>query len=283
MTEVLSGNLLVRGSLWLRKRPVVTLLLVVAYTVFILLMHNHMVKLSVGVMNAMGLPLYNKVVMGVMIAVAVFGGSWVIWNLWKHEEHRYTKLAFLLISIGLFAAHATVMFEMNIEIIHAAQYAVLAFLFYSLTGRAGAALVYSLPIMLLDEWFQMKVLYNGYVQYLEWNDIVMDLLGIGTVTILLWIAGVPLYRRPVLARPELYVLLVYAVIAGIVISTCTVVYYPADACDNTWLVMNTLADPLATWQIHPFTKAEYHVLTPNEAFVAILAVISFYAISDEWH
>lgn len=283
MADLLSGNLLVRSSLWLRKHPLVTVGLILLYTAFILLMHNTMVNVSVAVMQNLGLALYNKVVMGVMIATAVFGGGWVVWNLWKHEEHRFVKLFFLIASVGWFAIHAITMFEMNIEIIHAAQYAVAAFLMYSLTGRAGAALVFTLPIMLLDEWYQMKVLYPDYVEYLELNDVVLDLLGAGTASILLWIAGVPTIRKPIQARTELYTLTAMAAVVGLLIATCTVVYYPAEVCENTWLVLNNLKDPLATWQIHPLTQAEYHVLTPPEAFMVILGVVGFYGLSDEWH
>ena len=281
MKKLLTGKILVDSTLWLRKHPLVTGGLIVAYTLFILLMHDPLVNLSIFVMQGLSLPVYNQLVALIMIVTAIFGGGWTAINLWKHKNHRGVKLFFLIATLGFFVLHALFMFEMNIEIIHAAQYAVGGYLWYALTGRAGAAMILTLPIMLLDEWYQMNVLYIGQVEYLELNDVILDLLGVGTVTVLLWIAGVPVVKKPVLARPELYVLLLIVVAIAVAINTCYISLFPNETCPHTWLVLNSLENPDIFWQIHPFTQARYHVLSLPEAGTIGLGLIAFYSFSDE--
>lgn len=259
---------------WLAVHRMVNGALVLAYAAFILFAHDHFVQLSIRVMNALTLPVYNSVV---AMLVGVVGGAFfvvLLLFLQKETNHRGRKLGYLVAILILLVLHQLFLFEMNIEVIHAMQFAVLAMLLFPLTQRFGASIIMSIPVMLLDEWHQFQVLYPTYVQYFEFNDMLMDILGCSLLMCGLWIMGVwelP-SARPWYLRAEAMVVAVLAVGALLAMTTCIIVPFPKDACATTWLVLNTLPDPAALWQTHPFTGRVYHAMQPLEGMVVVMVV-----------
>ena len=259
---------------WLAAHRMVNGALVLAYAAFILFAHDHFVQLSIRVMNALTLPVYNSVV---AMLVGVGGGAFfvvLLLFLQKETNYRGRKLGYLVAILILLVLHQLFLFEMNIEVIHAMQFAVLAMLLFPLTQRFGAAIIMSIPFMILDEWHQFQVLYPTYVQYFEFNDMLMDILGCSLLMCGLWIMGVRELpsARPWYLRAEAMVVAVLAVGALLAMTTCIIVPFPQDACATTWLVLNTLPDPTALWQTHAFTGRVYHAMQPVEGMVVVMVV-----------
>lgn len=259
---------------WLAGHRILNGALVMAYAAFILLAHDYFVQLSIRAMHALTLPVYNTVVGSV---AAVVGGVFfaiLLLFLQKETPNRGLKLGYLVATLALMVVHHFFLFEMNIEVIHAMQFALLALLLFPLTQRFGAAIIMGIPIMMLDEWYQYKVLYPGYVQYFAFNDILMDMLGCALLMCGLWIMGVQQRpsQCPWYLRVEMIGLMILAMGALIANATCFIVPYPQDACPTTWLVLNTLPDPTALWQTHALTGRIYHAMPPFEGLVVVLAV-----------
>ena len=259
---------------WLAAHRMVNGALVLAYAAFILFAHDPFVQLSIRVMNALTLPVYNSVV---AMLVGVGGGAFfavLLLFLQKETNHRGRKLRYLVAILILVVLHHHFLFEMNIEVIHAMQFAVLGMLLFPLTQRFGAAIIMSIPFMILDEWHQFQVLYPTYVQYFEFNDMLMDILGCALLMCGLWIMGVRELpsARPWYLRAEALVVAVLSVGALLAMTTCFIVPFPQDACATTWLVLNTLPDPTALWQTHPFTGRVYHAMQPVEGMVVVMFV-----------
>jgi hypothetical protein len=259
---------------WLAAHRMVNGALVLAYAAFILFAHDHFVQLSIRVMHALTLPVYNSLV---AMLVGVCGGAFfvvLLLFLKKETNDRGRKLGYLVAILILLVLHHLFLFEMNIEVIHAMQFAVLALLLFPLTQRFGAAIIMSIPFMILDEWHQFQVLYPTYVQYFEFNDMLMDILGCSLLMCGLWIMGVRELpsARPWYLRAEAMVVAVLAVGALLAMTTCIIVPFPQDACATTWLVLNTLPDPTALWQTHPFTGRMYHAMQPVEGMVVVVVV-----------
>jgi hypothetical protein len=261
---------------WMEANRAVNLLLVLAYVAFILFGHDTFVNVSIAVMTALTLPVYNMVVGAITVAVgAVFVGVLFLF-LRKDGPQRPRQIFYLSAIVLMLVLHHFFLFEMNIEVIHAALYAGLALVLFPLTRRPGATIILALPVMMLDEWYQYIILYPEHVLYFDFNDILMDMLGCALLLCGLWIMGLsmrPSYR-PFLLRME--ILLLTAIVAGCVIATglCIVALFPETSCDNTLFVVNALPDPMEFWRTHPFTGRTYHALPP----VAGLAVVTLAAL-----
>jgi len=170
------------------------------------------------------------------------------------------------------------MFEMNIEIIHVFQYAILAFLLFPLTRRFGAAVCFAIPFMLIDEWNQYINLYPGYVQYFEFNDVILDINGCGLAMITLYIAGVRGAEniKPLWRRPEFILLVTGLVITALAVQSCIIALYATDKCSNTWLVLNIVPEAPAFWRKFPGRDVVYHIMQPLEAIISIAVLAFFY-------
>lgn len=263
---------------WLSAHRIVNLLLILCYFYFLFSMHVPFANLSVRVMLAMSLPVYNTVVMAVSITLLILFVALMAFQLRKYPDERTLKITCLLITIACIILHFRFLFEMNIEIIHVFQYSILAFLLFPLTRRFGAAVFFAVPFMLIDEWHQYRVLYPGFVEYFEFNDVMIDIYGCGLIMVALMICGVkgaaPV--RPIWRRSEFIFLLVSLIAVTIAIHSCFIALYEADSCANTWLVLNRIHQPVTFWRKFPGRDVVYHIMQPLEAIVAISAFSLFY-------
>ena len=195
-----------------------------------------------------------------------------------YSENRLHKLVFLLLCLSFIILHFNIMFEMNIEIIHVFQYSILAFLLFPLTRRFGAAVCFAIPFMLVDEWNQYINLYPGFVQYFEFNDVILDINGCGLAMISLYLAGVrgEENMKPLWKRPEFILLFVGAIATAMALQTCFISLYAADKCNNTWLVLNIVPEAPAFWRKFPGRDVVYHIMQPLEAIISIGVLATFY-------
>lgn len=260
---------------WLEGHRMVNAALVLAYVGFILFGHDIFVRVSVTVMNALSLPVYNLVIGAVTVIIGLGFIGFLVFFLGKGNFQRKRKSAFLAVLMLLLVAHHFVLFEMNIEVIHAGLYAGLAVLLFPFGRRFGAPLVYALPIMFLDEWHQYRILYPDYVEYLELNDMVIDLLGSALMLCGMWVIGVrdrPAHRSFFL-RKEGMLFMAMAVVAAMLLATGLLVPFLDDATERTLLVMSRLPDPQGFWSVHAFTGRTYHVLQPITGLVVIAVLV----------
>jgi hypothetical protein len=255
---------------FLLKHTWLNLLLIVLYCAFIIFMHDQLT-----------LPNYNQWVKYIGIASALLILIYLSKAIFHNNAIRKLKIAVVLIIALLWAIHVSIMLEMNIEIIHGLMYSILAFLLFAYTGRFAATLIIALIFMLLDEYCQYIILYPGYVQYYELNDVILDILGCYITFSLLIVKDIqPHYNLiPLKKRYELYLFPFVLLLLLVGLFSCFFVVYPKDVCNNTLFVFNRLANPELFWQKHPFTQAVYHVVSLWEA-VLIIAIffIGFVAL-----
>jgi hypothetical protein len=263
---------------WLQKRKAINLLLVFAYGAFVCFMHDPLVKVSVKIMNALSLPAYNQLVAAasglLLLLLLVYSGH----RLYHNRDRFAIKVFYLFATVALMLVHYRTMFEMNIEIVHSLEYTILAFLLYPLTGRYGAAILFAVPFMLLDEWLQYVVLYPTYVEQFEFNDLMMDIYGCALLILLISISGEKLHKKllPVWNRTELLVLGLAVAACFLAWQMCFISLYESQQCENTWLVLNRIKGEQTFWRQYPGRDVIYHVMQPVEAFFTIPALLVFY-------
>lgn len=265
---------------WFKQHRFINLLLVTGYVLFLVFAHEWFVNLSVQIMRSLSLPVYNNLVAGVAAIVAMGVVVLVARTVVRKVSFQRSGLLFLMLTMVGLMVHFFVFTEMNVEFIHAVEYGILAALIYPLVGRFAAAVVYSFPIMLFDEWYQYQVLFD-WVEYFDFNDILLDLLGAG-----LFLAVIKTFSKeaeqstPLTERPELYVLMLMAITAMMMLLSSKVVPYPEDAASNTWLVLNAIEEPYGFWRVHPLIGSTYHVLEPITGLVTVFSVGLFYLAMD---
>ena len=265
---------------WLSEHRLVNVVLVFGYALFIVFAHNAFVNLSVLIMNKLSIDIYNTVIayisflLASAIAVAVFFGRHTIFN----------KGALPLVVAALLGlvVHFYVFTEMNIEFIHAIEFGLLGVLLYPLVRRFGAVTIMAFPIICVDEWYQYQVLYSDSVEYFDFNDIQLDLLGIGLFLSLfvLFLGKAKTSRPGLFQRWEFYVLigLILAVIGSTWVDL--VVFYPEGIQHNTWLVLNTIKEPYGFWRVHPLIGSTYHVLEPMTGLIVVFTILFLYQLID---
>ena len=241
-------------------------------------MHDHLVHLSIWVEKNLSLPVYNVVVAVVFLALLTILLVYVSKQFFKSKENRTLKLFYLLTTITLIIIHSRFMFDSNIEIIHSFEFTFLAFLIFPLSKRFGAAILFTLPFMLFDEWYQYIILYPQWNDYFDLNDIMMDTYGCGLTMITLIIVGVKGDEniKPFYKRPEFVSLACLAISILVAVKICFIVPYANEVCNNTWLVMNERITPEPFWRFHLTHKLWFHVMQPVEGFIAIVALHLFY-------
>jgi hypothetical protein len=241
-------------------------------------MHDPVVHLSVWVMNWLTLPVYNKTVIVIFALFLILFSVFLFGHLRDRRDNFGLKLVYLVVTLALIIIHFKTMFEMNIEIIHIFEFPFLAFLLFPLTRRFGATVLFTIPFMLLDEWHQYIVLYPSYVDYFEFNDVVMDTYGCGLAVTTLLIMGVKgsTEIKPFWRRPEFISLLGFMIAVVILIKVCFISVYDSGKCANTWLVLNRIPGEQSFWRQYPGRDVIYHVMQPIEAMIYIPLLAFFY-------
>ncbi len=270
-----------KGIIFLENHRGLNFALVFAYSAFVVLMHDSFVKLSIIAMNSLSLQVYNERVKTLSIIMFVFLLVWIVISLIKHSEQWEIKITFLSLSCVFLVLHSLVMFEMNIEIIHSFEYAILVFLLFPFTRQIGATLALALPVMIIDELNQYLILYPNYNMYFEISDILLDIIGSGTFMVMLTILGVKTRKR--LGTNNLLALIVLALFVLVSfggIATGFFALHDSVVSANTIFSYSHAKSPELFWHVHQFTKAKYHILKPIEGTLLITLAIIFYFIYD---
>lgn len=267
---------MVRSAIaWLQRHKVITGFLLLAYFVFIVLMHGPMVHLSNHFQGVLGFAMYNKVVIVVYCLAAICVAALLVAKIAEHPQHRRLKLAYLLITLALIFIHSRFMFDSNIEAIHSLEFTFLAVLLFALFNRFGAAIMFAVPFMLLDELYQYWVLYPDFNDYMDLNDISMDIYGCCLAMVTLMIFGVKGVQpvQPLYKRIEFWGLIGMLALIALAIGTCYVVPYQFQECSNTFLVLNKRMAIEPFWREHPISHVIYHVQKPIEAIASFSTLV----------
>jgi hypothetical protein len=263
---------------FLHQRKPLTIFLILVYAAAILISHDFFVQISVKVMLSMGLENYNRLISGIAGISFLTLFIFIVSEFFKNEGNKISKIVFLSTIIISLIFHYFFLLEMNIEIIHAFAYSPLVFLFFCYFKRFAASIIFAIPIMLIDEYYQYQILYT-YVEYWELNDVLLDILGGLFGLAILHISNIHLKapKTPFYFLPE-FVFLV-ATLTLFIILTYTGYFSIHHSLNenHTIFEMSRIENPYQFWHIHTYTKAKYHILSFLEAAI-IFSTIGFILI-----
>ncbi len=267
---------------WLEKRKVVNSLIVIAYIAFIIGMHDVFVNISVWIMDTLTPSKYNQgVAIGstlTFIALALYLRR----NFKKYPGGKEIKVGFFLAMASLIVLHMQALFVINIEIIHAFQFGFLAILLYPLTHSFGRTMFYCTLLGVVDEFFQYRVWHSLGADYLDFNDIIMNQLGIGVAIVLISVSGVQhkllslsnWYKSPV------FIITFLIALAMIVMYKTGLVQTYSEDTNSALFALSKYPEPLPFWLKLRTSEIIYHVLTPLEGTIIMTTLIGMFYLFD---
>ena len=170
---------------WLSKHKAVNLVLLGIYYLLAVLPHEQVgVFISKKVRKPMGLEAYDRIMLQIAIAGLLLYGIVVIWNIIRKPKQIPT-LFYLIANICFASASVYALFVLNIEAIHFFQYAILALLLFPLLRSYSMTLFWGTLLGAIDEAYQYFYLSPDRTDYFDFNDVILDLIGVAFGLILI--------------------------------------------------------------------------------------------------
>ncbi len=269
---------------YLSERRKLAFLIAAAYLVFIVLMHDLLVQLSVYIMLAVTLPKYD-IIVGIVTLSILFAIIFLFIKMLKaNREALPLKITWLVLTTLMILAHTQMNFVMNIEIIHAFQFGIMAILVFPLTRSFGATLFFVTLTGYFDEWYQYVILYPEKEAYFDFNDIVVDQLGAGFAIVMIYSAGInnriqawkKWYRSPVLITALIFATSVFVLFKTEKLQT----FYNESDNTSAWMYLIKQTEPYPFWREIENTDIIYHVMTPVEGVSIHIFLILFFYLLD---
>jgi hypothetical protein len=268
---------------FLHERKKLTLALMCLYSFLIIKLHDPLVNASVFVMKRMSIQGYNTFISSLALTALLSLIFILFVQLRKHQNQLQLKLILLVSIISILLLHYIYLLEMNIEIIHAFAYGGLVVLFFAFFKRWAAAVIFSIPVMLIDEWNQYINLYPTYVEYWELNDVLLNILG--EIFVLCFLFSLNIFPVKSISswfkKPEfalLLILILFFTIGTVIGFFATHQIYSTEV---TIFNMSRLQNHTSSWHIHGLTKKVYYILSPKEALLTFTFLCTLLIFLDE--
>lgn len=227
-----------------------------------------------------GRHLYDTTTLYTLIAGTAIVGIFLIFRLLRQPKRLGKGILYIALTAGLIYLAMRTLVVINIEAIHFLQYAVLAILLFFLTRRYLYVGLIVLLLAYFDEGYQHFFLTPNRFEYLDFNDILLDQIGMGGGLTILYCLGVKSGpKNPKLLR-TLYI------IYGALIAICLLLIvvgvmriWPIDGEPNA--MIQIMQRPIeGFWQtvrkVHQF-----HIMRPWEGLLSAALMILIYAQLDE--
>lgn len=267
---------------YLERNRRLNILLITGYLIFIFVMHDAMVSLSLWVTNSLTLPRYDLIIAAIMMAAVLLIIFLFIKNLRAISHAADVKIFYMTILIGLTVIHTQMNFVMNIEVIHMLQFGIIALLIFPLTRSFGATLYYTVMLGLLDELFQYRILYPDKNDYLDFNDVVLDQLGAGIMLVYLYSCGIGSHHngRKWNKSPVLISTVVAAAAVAVSFHFSWISVYDTAGSAGSLLILSESSGPEGFWRQVPNLNKVYHVMSPMEGVLVIAAICGLFYLLD---
>lgn len=270
---------------FLSRRPVVTAILALVYSVVSIATHERVNLLVRALQGRLGREGFVALAV-VLLASAL--GALVVSILRSPRARRGALFTALLLWCAGAALAYRYLFTVVSESVHYFQYAGLTLLLFALCGRRGAAMLWTNLVGFLDEANQYWVLHPDWGIYLDWNDIVLNALGalLGGLVLAATVDEdrfavrlAPRGGRPAVLPFALTLLLVVG--GAALVRAGKIALYAAPVAEDAsppWLVLDRgAAGALPFWMTADWAQKRFHVLPARHgaALVTLFAGIAF--------
>lgn len=270
-----------RFLVYLSERPLIAVIMLIAYYLLVVLLHQEVSDFIINLVEGVPRNVYQTTVLLIGMFFLLIYLYIIIKNIiirqWKKEIlfYLFVSLLLLVLSFEIIIVH-------NIEIIHFAQYAGLAVLLYPLAKRFWDTIVWATILGFIDEAYQYLVLKPDGTDYFDFNDVILNVIGVGLGLLLIFSDGFYVYRMEIIKWYKSVTnisLIVLVIIIGILFFSSVIQLYPSvDGSDNYFVLVKV--KEVGFWRFVNETIGRFHVVRPLEGIIIIVILTLFYSSMD---
>lgn len=256
------------------NKKLLNLLILFVYYLLVVLPHEWVGLLTVKIFGDLERSTYNLIVLYISLT---FLTILIITLAKKTLRHPQKKIIlFYVLSTIFFAALCfNILFVVNIEVVHFFQYALFVLLCYPLTLNYNQTLLISTLAGALDEAYQYFYLSPKRTDYFDFNDVVINLIGVALGLIIIKIfkpVTKTIQLKQFFKSPAFILLFAFSVIILIAFNTNILGVYHTNTKAQFLLVKKSFNSFWTT--VHP--NITYHVMLPLEGLLVTIALWLFY-------
>jgi len=277
-----------RFIVWFSERKLLTVILACTYLTGVIVFHRDVSAIFDWLSEKLSFKVYNDSILLISLVGVVACGVMVLVKIVKGER-QCQKITYCLFTAFLVVVSYKTLVVFNVENIHFPQYAILALPVFALLKHFGTTVFWVTLLGALDEAYQYFVLYrDNNAVYLDFNDIVLNLIGAGIGITLIYTLSDPksepsaFHANSTRKRNKFIILAVTACIlfGGISLYTAGVLrFYPEANVPNAPILLSRLPAPTQFWEI-PTRGKPFHIFHPLEGLFFSAILIACYSLMD---
>jgi hypothetical protein len=273
---------------WLAERKIFTVIIIVAYLVTTVVLHDRVQKIFFWAQAEVSPHTYNSGI--TIIGLCTVGLlSWPIWGKIRSGSEVTLRLTYWCLTLALMAISYNALMAINSESIHFPQYAFLALPVFALCWRFGETVLWVTLLGAVDEAYQYWVLHSHWGIYFDFNDVVLNLIGGGLGVILIFMlvnvspASDPRSRYSLSKRVKspLFVMTASLLVGGMLLYlTEFLQLYPNSHASRAIILLSRSPRPPGFWKTETWASKPFHILHPVEGILLIAALVACYVVLD---
>jgi VanZ family protein len=278
---------MVRLIEWLSERKFVAVILASAYLAGVVFSHKLVSGVFDWIKEKISFKVYNDLSLCISIVFLGGLGMFLLLKL-SRGNRRLILILYWVFTIFLVVVSYKMLVVFNVENIHFPQYAILTLPVFALLRHYGATVFWVTLSGVFDEAYQYFVIYHDIYLYLDFNDIVLNLIGagIGVVWIytLLDAKSDPfVFSKPSFLKWNKYMVLITMasiMFVGILLYAAGLFrFYSGANTLNTLIVLSRIPASTRFWEIPAYGKP-FHICSPLEGMMLSVLLIACYGLMD---
>jgi len=261
---------------FLIDRKLLNILVAVVYYIIVVTTHRQVGRfIAQNLDRPLGREAYNLIVLSIGI-ISLLGLLLLLQKNFRKKLSSAEKkktLGYLIFLIALIVIAINLIMVVNVEIIHIAQYCAMAVLLFPLLKNFNMVLFYTTILGGLDEAYQYWYLFPEKSNYYDFNDVIINFLGVCLGLIILKSQGLSDVRK----SPEWYKSSIFwtiLVISGTyIVGTATglISIMPVEEGDPALITLIRKYEPGFWRELPPNVK--FHIVRPLEFIILIIILM----------
>ena len=262
----------------LSRNKIINIVVVMVYFIWVVLPHKWVGNLIAKSFQNYSRQTYQTAMLLIAVAFIIIYLVYLFWIL-RRRQFRFKSLFLLVVLFALCALSYPLLIIHYVEAIHFLQYAILAFLLFPLLKNYYKLMFWGLILATVDEGYQYFYLAPGDTTYLDFNDIILNQLGLILGVFPFALKGnMVLKKAPFTLRNYRTELLTIGGVIMVLLVLCTfdiLSIYP----DNS-VPYNIVKElPQTFWTEIKHLGVQYHIVLPVEGLLLISVIFIYFCIS----
>ncbi len=247
-------------------------LILIIYYLIVVIPHEYVGAFLASIFLPDHRAAYNWVML-ISVVLIIAGTALAVSRSIKKSDVPLLALYFI-VNVVLAILCMNLLFVLNVEVVHFVQYAVFAIICYRVTDSYDATAIISIVAGAGDELFQYVVLTPDKNMYYDFNDVIINAVGVGFGLIFVRVfrpAAIAFSWKSFFRSSGFIALVLLALIMIAGFMTGYIAYGPDDQA--AFVFTKEIYD---FWHVvHPDIK--FHIVKPLEALAILLALVIWYS------